>query len=125
VIEPLFLSPASTGKVGPHVAREVVDAGVRVRSLALPGDDREHLLPPEVERVRGSLADDEAVAAALDGVSGVYWMWPFFHLGVAAAPRMVELMKAQAAHVVLVPSSGYTSCSSPSATTATPTSSSS
>ncbi|MDO4240867.1 SDR family oxidoreductase, partial [Micrococcus sp.] len=101
-----FLITAATGQVGPYAARALVDRGHAVRALVIEGDERASVLPDEVEIVTGSLDDPVAVEAALDDVSHVFWMWPFFYLPTTAAPAMVERMSEHALRVAVVSSVG-------------------
>lgn len=101
-----FLITAATGQVGPYAAQALVDQGHAVRALVVEGDERAAVLPTEVEIVTGSLDDPAAVEAALDGVSHVFWMWPFFYLPTTTAPAMVELMSDRALRVAVVSSVG-------------------
>jgi uncharacterized protein YbjT (DUF2867 family) len=100
------LITGATGNVGPHAARHLLDAGVTVRVLALRDDPHLGKLPPGVEIVYGDLADPDSVDAALEGIKGVFWMWPFFTLSTATAPAVLERIERQAQRVVLVSSVG-------------------
>lgn len=101
-----ILITASTGQVGPFAARALLERGHAVRALVLPDDERASVLPDGVEIVTGDLSDPAAVEAALDGVSHVFWMWPFFYLPTTTAPAMVERMSARALRVCVVSSVG-------------------
>ncbi|WP_201788877.1 NAD(P)H-binding protein [Amycolatopsis orientalis] len=97
---------AATGNVGPHAAVHLLNAGVAVRALVLPGDPGIDKLPDGVELCYGDLADPDSLDAALDGVTGVFWMWPFFTLSVDTAPAVLAKIEAQATRIVLVSSVG-------------------
>jgi uncharacterized protein YbjT (DUF2867 family) len=100
------LVTAATGNVGPHAVAGLLDAGVAVRALVLPDDPAARRLPAEVELHRGSLSDVDSVAAALDGITDVFLMWPFFTLDVTTAPTVVEMIEERARRVAFVSSVG-------------------
>lgn len=100
------LVTAATGNVGPHVASQLLDEGVAVRALVLDGDPHIAKLPDGVELYYGDLADPDSLDPALDGVDGVFWMWPFFTLGVETAPAVLEKIERQASRIALVSSVG-------------------
>lgn len=101
-----FLITAATGQIGPYVARALVERGHTVRALVLPGDERVSALPDAVEIITGDLSDPADVAAALENVTHVFWMWPFFNLPTTTAPAMVEQMASKALRVCVVSSVG-------------------
>ncbi|MFE5285836.1 SDR family oxidoreductase [Nocardia sp. NPDC056611] len=70
-----------TGKVGRKVVADLTVAGVRTRALVR--DPAAAGLPPEVEVVRGDLAEPGSLAAAADGVDSVLLIWPFHDTGNA------------------------------------------
>jgi uncharacterized protein YbjT (DUF2867 family) len=100
------LITAPTGNVGPYAARQLLDAGVSVRALVLRGDPEIGRLPEGVEIAYGDLADLDSVDAALEGVKGVFWMWPFFSLSTETAPAVLGLIERHAQRVALVSSVG-------------------
>ncbi|WP_031069993.1 SDR family oxidoreductase [Streptomyces sp. NRRL WC-3742] len=69
-----ILVVGATGSVGRHVVSGLTEGGHAVRALVR--DAGASALPEGVEAVQGDLADPESLAAALDGVSAVYLMWP-------------------------------------------------
>jgi nucleoside-diphosphate-sugar epimerase len=77
-----ILVTGATGRIGANLVKGLVDAGHRVRALALPGDARVSKLQGlDVEIVYGTVAYREDVAEAMRGVEAVY------HLaGVMTAP---------------------------------------
>jgi len=100
------LITAPTGNVGPYAAVALADAGVAVRALVLADDPNVGRLAPSVEVFTGDLADPDSLDAALDGVTGVFWMWPFFTLSVETAPAVLAKIEKQGARVALVSSIG-------------------
>ncbi|MEG3631660.1 NAD(P)H-binding protein [Streptomyces poriticola] len=100
------LITAATGNVGPHAAAELLRAGARVRALVLKDDPNVGRLPEGVELFEGDLARPDTLDAALDGVDGVFLMWPFFTTDVTTAPEVVKKIEARARRVVLVSSVG-------------------
>ena len=100
------LVTAATGNVGPHAVAELLRAGATVRALVLPDDPRAGELPDGTQLCEGDLADPESLDAALDGVDGVFLMWPFFTLPVDTAPTVLKKIEQRARRVVLVSSVG-------------------
>ncbi|MFL6119154.1 NAD(P)H-binding protein [Actinophytocola sp.] len=104
--ESRVLVTAATGNVGPHAVAGLLDAGAGVRALVLPDDPAADRLPAAVERHVGNLSDVDSVAAALDGITDVFLMWPFFTLDVTTAPAVVEVLAERVRRVVFVSSVG-------------------
>ncbi|PSJ25304.1 nucleoside-diphosphate sugar epimerase [Streptosporangium nondiastaticum] len=102
----VVLVTCATGNLGPHVVRRLQERGATVRALVLEGDPGVAKLPEGVELFHGDLADPASLDAALDGVDGVFWMWPFFTLPVDTAPAVLKKIEAQARRIVLVSSVG-------------------
>ena len=72
----------ASGRLGNVLVRQLLARGQRVRVLCLPADGRaESLAGLDVERVRGSVLDREAVEALVDGVDGVYHLAARIDLG--------------------------------------------
>ncbi|MFF4802793.1 NAD(P)H-binding protein [Streptomyces sp. NPDC001351] len=101
-----FLITAATGNVGPHAAAQLLATGATVRALVLKDDPNIAKLPEGVELHYGDLADPDSLDPALDGVHGVFWMWPFFTLSVETAPAVLAKIERQAERIVLVSSVG-------------------
>lgn len=72
----MILVTGATGKVGKHVAAQLVAEGIAVRALVR--DPATAVLPDGVEAVRGDLADPASLTEALAGeeVEGVFLIWP-------------------------------------------------
>jgi len=104
--ENVVLVTGATGNVGPHAVAELQERGATVRALVLRDDSQLGRLPDGVELHYGDLADPGSVEAALHGVDGVFWMWPFFTLSTATAPAVLERITAHARRVALVSSVG-------------------
>lgn len=100
------LITGATGNIGPHIAAQLIEAGVTVRALVLPGDPHATRLPAGVEAFTGDLADPESLEPALDGVDAVMLMWPFFTLDVTTAPEVLRRIAKHARRVVFVSSIG-------------------
>ena len=66
------LVTGGAGVVGRALCRELLDRGVDVRVLTLPGDALAKSLPPEVEVFYGDVTDAGSVASALEGVDTVF-----------------------------------------------------
>lgn len=101
-----ILITAATGNVGPHAARAALAEGASVRALVLRDDPHLDRLPPGVTLFTGDLAEPESLDAALDGVDGVFWMWPFFTVGTGTAQAVLDRIERQAARIALVSSVG-------------------
>ncbi|MER5781746.1 NAD(P)H-binding protein [Streptomyces mobaraensis] len=86
-----ILVTGATGKVGRVLVDRLLGAGRRVR--ALTRNPEAARLPAGVEVVAGSLTEPAGVAAALDGVDGVYYLSGILDPGCAArqARAFVEL----------------------------------
>lgn len=100
------LVTAPTGTIGPHAIRQLLDAGVNVRALALVDDPAAADLPDGVDVVRGDLSDPASVKSCVKGIDAVFLMWPFFTLSVDTAPAVLEIIGRQLRRVVLVSSIG-------------------
>lgn len=72
----------ATGRIGSHLVDVLLEGGVSIRALCLPGDFRSNRLRGAgVEVVEGSLADVPTLTEAVADVDGV------FHLGAALTNR--------------------------------------
>ncbi|MDI2125748.1 NAD(P)H-binding protein [Yinghuangia seranimata] len=87
-----ILVTGATGTVGRPLAARLLADGHRVRALVRDPDTAG--LPDGVEAVRGDLSAPETVAAAADGASAAFLVWPF-----AVADGADKLVAALAAHV--------------------------
>lgn len=73
----LFLITGATGKTGSVTADLLLRRGHRVRAMVRRDDDRSRALAAAgAEVVHGDLLDLDSVTAALDGVSGAYFVYP-------------------------------------------------
>jgi len=68
----LALVTGGAGVVGKALCRELLQRGVCVRVLTLPGDTLAKFLPPEVEVFYGDVTDPSTLKSAFDGVDLVY-----------------------------------------------------
>jgi uncharacterized protein YbjT (DUF2867 family) len=100
------LVTGSTGNIGPHIVRQLIDGGTEVRALALPGDEAVDRLPPGAQVVRGDLADPESLDEHLEGVDAVMFMWPFFSLPVDTTPEVLDRIGKHARRLSFVSSIG-------------------
>jgi uncharacterized protein YbjT (DUF2867 family) len=100
------LVTAATGNLGPHAVTQLLEAGVTVRALVLRDDPNIGRLPDGVELHYGDLGDPDSLDPALDGVDGVFLMWPFFTLNVDTAPTVLSKIEAVASRVTFVSSVG-------------------
>lgn len=102
----VILVTGATGNVGPHVVRQLVEAGADVRALLLDGDPGAADLPDGVDIVRGDLSDPDSLDGCLDDVGAVLVMWPFFTLNVDTAPAVLDKIKKHARRIVFISSIG-------------------
>lgn len=67
-----ILITGGAGVVGKALCRELLDRGMCVRVLTLPGDTLAKSLPPQVEVFYGDVTDYESMRPAFDGVDAVF-----------------------------------------------------
>ncbi|MBD89808.1 MAG: hypothetical protein CL940_05695 [Deltaproteobacteria bacterium] len=97
-----------TGFIGAHVVRLLVEAGVRVRVLALESDKAELLDGLDVEIVRGDLETGQGFDELLDGADGLFHLAAIYALYLKDPDLMFrvnvegtrKLLEAAAAHPV-------------------------
>ena len=70
-----WLVIGSTGRVGRAVVNELLHRCEKVRVL-VRDPQRANEFGPDVERVRGDLADPASVVAAMRGMNGVFFVTP-------------------------------------------------
>ena len=76
--EPLYLIAGATGTTGRAAVAELARAGKRVRALIHNEDSRaERLRKLGAETMIGDMLDLDQVRAAMEGVSGAYFVYPF------------------------------------------------
>lgn len=76
--DPLYLISGATGTTGRAAVAELRRAGKRVRALVHKDDPRaEKLRKLGAETVVGELLDLDQVRAAMEGVTGAYFVYPF------------------------------------------------
>ncbi|TYT26437.1 NAD(P)H-binding protein [Luteimonas viscosa] len=97
-----ILVTGATGKVGRHLVDELLAAGVAVRALLRDPDKA--WLPEGVELARGDLKEPDTLEPVLQGVDGVFLLWPFF--GSAGASGVVEAIARHVRQVVYLSSMG-------------------
>lgn len=86
------LVTGATGNIGRQVVTQLFTNGDR-QVRALVRDPATARLPPEVELVRGDLGEPDTLTDALDGVDGVFLIWP--HRSAAALPAVLDLIRAR------------------------------
>ena len=81
-----FLVTGTTGFVGSAVARNLINAGERVRALVRPESDRRNLEGLPVEVAEGDLRDRPSLERALKGCEGLFHVAADYRLW--ARPRI-------------------------------------
>ncbi|MER7366619.1 SDR family oxidoreductase, partial [Nonomuraea wenchangensis] len=71
-----ILVTGATGTVGRALVTELAADPAQPRVLALVRDPAA-VLPPRVEPVHGDLTDPASFAAAVEGVTAAFLLWPF------------------------------------------------
>ncbi|ASO21297.1 uncharacterized protein YbjT (DUF2867 family) [Actinoalloteichus hoggarensis] len=100
--QPAILVIGATGNVGRNVVAQLRGEGVAVR--AMTRDPATASLPDGVEVVRGDLADEPSLRAALAGVRSVFLVWPLFTAELA--PAVVSAIAEEAERLVYLSSNG-------------------
>ncbi|MFI5500165.1 NAD(P)H-binding protein [Nocardia asteroides] len=99
----MILVTGATGKVGRAAVGQLVAAGVGVRALVRRPETAD--LPPGVDVATGDLSNPASVDAALDGVDGVFLVWPTLFAD-EAAPAVVRKLADRVRHVVYLSAIG-------------------
>jgi len=68
----MILVTGATGHIGNVVVRELIQRGMRVRALVLPGEDSTPLDGLDVEQFEGDILDPECLCQAMQSVEIVY-----------------------------------------------------
>jgi uncharacterized protein YbjT (DUF2867 family) len=97
---PTVLVTGATGNIGHHVVTGLRDRGAAVRALTRRPVMAAASLPPQVQVVAGDLTDAGSLADALDGVDGVFLLWPF--LTPDGVDAVAAAIAKHARHVVYV-----------------------
>jgi uncharacterized protein YbjT (DUF2867 family) len=98
----VVLVTGATGNVGRQVVAQLVSSGVAVRALTRKPEGAR--LPHGVEVVRGDQSEPDSLDEALNGVDGVFLMWPFLPVNFAAA--VVEKIAKRARRIVFLSTFG-------------------
>lgn len=81
-----YLVAGATGKTGGHTINALLRKGVQVRALVHRIDERSKKLEEQgVEIVQGDLTDFNAISKALEGINGIYFVYPIQMPGILAA----------------------------------------
>lgn len=81
-----ILITGATGKTGGQAIKDLLKRNIPVRALVHKIDDRsEKLRAQRVEIVVGDLSDFETISAALEGISGAYFVFPIQVPGILEA----------------------------------------
>ena len=92
----------ATGRIGPHVARELVSRGVAVAALVRDPSRAAAVLPAAVALVAGDFHDDTAVQRALEGATSLLLLTPHGPDMAAAQQRLVGWAAKAGARVVKI-----------------------
>jgi len=74
------LVTGAAGFIGSNVVRELIEEGVDVRALVLPGEDMRNLAALDVERVEGNILDPPAIDRALKGCDTLFHLAAIYSL---------------------------------------------
>lgn len=85
------LVTGASGFIGSHVVRRLLEEGVAVRCLLLPGDAAPSLGGLDVERLEGDVTDRAAVARAARGVDVVFNLAAIYAIWLPRRERMFEV----------------------------------
>ncbi|MFE1076885.1 NAD(P)H-binding protein [Nocardiopsis alba] len=98
------LVTGATGNTGRHVVAGLLAEGIPVR--AMTRDPERAALPAGAEIVRGRTTDPEDVAAAAEGASAVYLVWPGTDDEAKGAAEVVEALGGRVPRVVYLSAQG-------------------
>ncbi|MCC6994422.1 MAG: SDR family oxidoreductase [Deltaproteobacteria bacterium] len=82
------LVTGAAGFIGAHVARQLAQAGHRVRALHRPGEDTSNLAGLDLERVAGDVTDLAGMRAAMAGCDQVFHLAAIYALWLPDPRRM-------------------------------------
>lgn len=91
-----YLVTGATGFIGRWVARQLVQQGHEVRSLARNPEKTRHLSETGVETMRGDITRKDSMREAMHGVDGVFHMAGWYKLGIKSKK---EIALAEAINV--------------------------
>lgn len=84
------LVTGASGFIGSNVVRLLIEEGIRVRVLVVPGDAAQNLNGLDVERVEGDLRDPDSLAKAVEGRDTVYHLGAIFDYWL---PKPIEMFR--------------------------------
>jgi len=98
------LVTGAAGFIGSNVVRELLDEGVAVRAMVLPGEDQRNLAGLDVEIVEGNVMDPDSLDAGLKGcdtlfhLAAVYALWArdrkiFYDVNIQGSRNMLWAAK--------------------------------
>src|SRR5262245_48772106 len=95
------LVTGATGTNGLEVVKQTLARGARVRAFVRKKAGASGVLPPEVERFEGDLADRTAMRAAMRGIERVFMLTPVHeHMEDIERGVIDEARDARIAHLV-------------------------
>jgi dihydroflavonol-4-reductase len=85
------LVTGAAGFIGSHVVRELLDDGVAVRALLLPGERTDNLKGLDVELVRGDILDRRSIAKAMKKIDTLFHLAAIYSIWMKDWGRIYEV----------------------------------
>jgi dihydroflavonol-4-reductase len=85
------LVTGAAGFIGSNVVRELMDEGVEVKAMVLPGEDTRNLAGLPVERVEGDILDPSSLDRALAGCDTLFHLAALYSIFVKDRAKFYEV----------------------------------
>ena len=113
------LMTGANGFLGARLARRLAETGTQVRAIVRSVEGSNDLIHPNIELIPGNFADPETIAAAMQGVQGVYHLaaisndWApdsrdFYRVNVGGTVTLIEAARAAAVPKIVITSTAGT-----------------